>query len=320
MLRVFRALEDAAGVFPPSALTIGNFDGVHIGHQAIFRRVVEAARRSGAKASVLTFDPHPSRVVAPERAPSLLSTIDQRCAWIDAAGMEQVLVLPFNRQIAGFSPEQFIDRVVIDCLGARVVFVGQNFRFGHRAAGDTNALIELGRRRGFDVVVVEPVRCRGRIVSSSQIRELIRCGRVSDAARYLGRPYGLTGDVVPGHGVGLRQTVPTLNLSTSAEILPARGVYVTRTTDLTDNRRWPSVTNVGYRPTFGGERLTVETFLLVPLDAPQPVQIRVDFWRRLREERKFENSEALKAQILKDASRALRWHQRAERFIKRGLY
>ena len=311
--RVYRSLEEASASFAPSTLTIGNFDGVHIGHQDIFRRVIDAASRIGAKPSVLTFDPHPSKLVAPERAPKLLSTVEQRCDLIAATGIEQILVLPFTAAVASLSPEEFVNQILRRALGVRVLLIGGNFRFGRGASGDTRTLVEAGARSNFEVQVVEPVRCRGHIVSSTEIRTLIACGRVGWAARFLGRPYGLEGEIVSGHGVGKRQTVPTLNLSTTAEVLPARGVYVTRTTDLHDGRQWRSVTNVGVRPTFGGDRLTVETFLLAPLEGADPSRIRVDFWHRLREERKFENPEVLKAQILRDAARAIKWHSRAVR-------
>jgi len=186
-------------------------------------------------------------------------------------------------------------------LGAKAALVGANFRFGHRHAGDFHTLEELGRKYGYQTEIVDPVTCRGRTVSSSAIRELLGAGQVSLAARLLERPYAIDGAVTGGRGVGSKQTVPTLNLATDAEVIPARGVYATRTSDLDDGRQWNSITNIGYRPTFGesGER-TIETFLLEPLGGPSPRRIRVAFLHRLREERKFDNAEALKARILAD--------------------
>jgi len=290
--------------FGPSALTIGNFDGVHAGHRAILRRVVALARERGWKPSVLTFDPHPARIVAPERAPRLLTTPEERVRLMREAGIEQVLILPFTRELAGFSPERFVREIVVERLEARAVLVGDNFRFGHEHAGDTRLLAELGRRYGFLVEAVPAVRMRGRVVSSSEVRGLIEAGNVSLAARLLGRPYALAGEVVSGQGIGSKQTVPTLNLAPAAEVLPARGVYITRTADPETGRRWNSVTNIGTRPTFGGDSVTVETFLLDPLEGSSPRAIRVEFLKRLREERRFEDAAALKRQILRDVGRA----------------
>ena len=304
--RIIRSLEEA-GDFGPSALTIGNFDGVHAGHRRILRRVAEMARERGWKASVLTFDPHPTVLVAPDRAPDLLTTPLERAALMRAEGIEQVLILPFTPEVAALGPEEFATRIVVDRLGARAVLVGDNFRFGHRHAGDTRLLESLGRRYGFLVETVPAVRMRGRTVSSSEVRRLIRHGRVAVAARLLERPCFLEGGVVRGQGIGSRQTVPTLNLEPGGGLMPASGVYITRTTDAESGRVWPSVTNIGHRPTFGGTGLTVETFLLEPLEGATPGVIRVEFCKHLRDERKFESAEALKAQILRDVSRARKY-------------
>lgn len=313
--RLYRSLEEARSGFAPSALTIGNFDGVHCGHRAILRRVIEVAAERGWKPSVLTFDPHPAKIVAPARAPRLLTTLSQRCALFAGAGIEQVLALPFTNEIAMLTPEEFVARVLESGLGAHAVFVGDNFRFGHRQAGDTQLLAELGRDHGFLVEAVPAVSWRGGPISSSEVRRLIEQGKVSRAGRLLARPYGLSGEVIPGRGVGSRQTVPTLNLKTAAEVLPMRGVYITRTKDLETARVWPSISNIGYRPTFGGdEELSIETFLLAPLDGSPPRRIEVEFFRRVRDERKFESPEALRAQILRDVARAQSY------FRRRGLW
>jgi len=203
-------------------------------------------------------------------------------------------------------------------LGARAVLVGDNFRFGNKAAGNVTVLAELGARLGFTTEIVPAISCRGRVVSSSGIRELIRGGNVSLAGRFLLRPYGLEGEVVTGRGVGSKQTVPTLNLATAAEVIPANGVYVTRTRDLGDGREWHSITNVGYRPTFGAsDQLTIETFLLDPLEGETPARIRVEFLRRVRAERKFESPESLRVQILKDVGTAQRYFRRAKAWTGR---
>jgi len=305
--RVFRSLEAASGCFGPSVLSIGNFDGVHAGHREILRRVVTLARERGWKPSVMTFDPHPVRVVAPARATRLLTTPEER-AWLMAEeGIEQVLILPFTEQVARLEPEEFARDILVARLDARAVLVGANFRFGHKHAGDTRRLDELGRTLGYATIVVPSVKLRGRMISSSAVRKLIESGEVAKAARLLVRPYALQGEVVAGRGVGSTQTVPTLNLRTPAEVLPATGVYVTRTSDLDDGRAWPSVTNVGFRPTFEGSSLTIESYLLEEIGERAPRSIRVEFFLRLREERRFPSAESLKAQILRDVERARRY-------------
>jgi riboflavin kinase / FMN adenylyltransferase len=299
-----RSLHEAGPDFGPSIVTIGNFDGIHAGHRRILRRVVEVAKERGAKPCVLTFAPHPATVVAPERAPKLLMTLAQRSAAMHAEGIEDVLILPFDREFSRMTPEEFCREILIDHMQARAVLVGANFRFGGKQEGDVEVLRELGRRLGFDTEIVPGVSVHGRLVSSTAVRRLVAAGAISRAARYLEQPYALEGTVVRGHGIGSKQTVPTLNLDTAAEVLPAQGVYVTRTRDLDDGRAWHSVTNLGFRPTFAGERLAIETFLLDPFDGIDPRRMCIEFLYRLRGERKFETPDALKAQIFKDVSRA----------------
>jgi riboflavin kinase/FMN adenylyltransferase len=315
-MRIYRSLAGLPRDFAPSALSIGNFDGVHFGHRRILRRVREIASERGWKASVLTFDPHPTRVVAPGRTPPLLTSPERRAALMREEGIEQVLILPFTRELACLTPEQFVEQLLVHALGARAVLVGDNFRFGHRAAGNVAVLSELGRKFGFETEIVPAVAWRGRPVSSSGIRELIRAGNVSLAARLLQHAYGVEGEVVSGRGVGSKQTVPTLNLATRAEVIPASGVYITRTLDRAGGRQWNSVTNIGYRPTFGAsDELSIETFLLDPLTGAAPERIRVEFLWRVREERKFETPEALREQILKDVRTAQAYFRRAKAWM-----
>lgn len=315
--RILRSLEETAE-FGPCAISVGNFDGVHAGHRRILRRVVELAHQHGWNPAVVTFDPHPAAVVAPERAPVLLTTPEQRCRLMQEEGIRQVLILPFTPELAKLSPEAFAQEILRARLDARAVVVGENFRFGHRQAGDAEQLAELGRSLGFLTEAVPRVKVRGRLVSSSEIRRLIQEGEVSVACRLLERPYSVQGMVQPGRGIGSAQTVPTLNLSPGATMLPATGVYITRTTDLQDQRRWPSLTNVGYRPTFGESELTIETFLLAPLDGAAPRAIQVEFLRRLREEKKFPDAAALRAQIQRDAERARAFFRRLARWARRA--
>jgi riboflavin kinase/FMN adenylyltransferase len=325
-MKIYRSLADVPRDFAPSALTIGNFDGVHYGHRQILRHVKAVADQNCWKPSVLTFDPHPTRVVAPDRTPPLLTTPEARAALMQEEGIEQVLILPFTLELAHLSPEDFVSHILVDALGVHAVLVGDNFRFGHKHAGNVALLTQLGCKLGFIVEIVPAVTCRGRIVSSTGIRELIRSGRVDLAARFLCHPYRLEGAVVHGRGVGSKQTVPTLNLSTTAEVLPATGVYITRTTALESaptggirvqsaalvpGPTWNSITNIGYRPTFGDSpELSIETFLLDPLPGDPPSHIRIDFLHRVRAERKFDSPEALRAQILKDVTVANRYFRR----------
>jgi len=312
--RIFRSLEEAASAFGPCALTIGNFDGVHIGHRHILRRVREVADQNSWKASVMMFNPHPTRVVAPARAPLLMTTPEQRCQLMRSEGIVQAVVLPFDQAVAHLTPEEFVDRVLVRGLGARAVLVGENFRFGHKQAGDTAALSALGKRFDFRVEVIPAISWRGVLVSSSAVRRLVQAGDVTRAWRLLARPFALEGRVVPGHGIGSKKTVPTLNLEPNFEVLPASGVYVTQTTDLDDARTWPSVTNIGFRPTFDGDHLSIESYLLEPLTGETPRRIGVEFLRRVRDERKFADPEALKAQIMRDVGRAQSYHRRLRKW------
>jgi riboflavin kinase/FMN adenylyltransferase len=309
-VRIFRSLTELPDDFGPCAITIGNFDGVHIGHQQIMRRVAAIAREHGCKAAALTFDPHPTKLVAATRAPRLLTTPEQRARLLLDQGIDEVLILPFTADIAKLTPEDFAREILSAKLKARTVLVGHNFRFGNRAAGDARTLEELGDKYGFSTEIMHAISCRGRVISSSEIRQAIEAGNVSLACRMLGRPYALEGRVVPGAGIGSKQTVPTLNLETKAEVLPKTGVYITRTHELGSQRKWPSITNVGYRPTFNGHGLSIETFLLSPLTGEPPQEISVEFLRRVREERKFPSPEALKAQILQDVARTNSYFRR----------
>jgi riboflavin kinase/FMN adenylyltransferase len=300
----------------PSVLTIGKFDGVHAGHAQLLRDVIALAREQDLAPSVLTFDRHPVCVLAPDKAPRPLTSIEERCARIRALGIEQVYVLPFTKEISRLSAARFSSQYLRDTMQARFVLVGRNFRFGYRQEGTPELLAQLGARDGFEVRLVEAVTRRGLPVSTSEIRRCVERGDVEMAARLLERPYSITGDVVSGHGIGSRQTVPTLNLRPPAEVLPRTGVYITRTREAEEERRWNSISNIGTRPTFNGEDLTIETFLLDPLDDEAPAQISLEFLHRVRDERKFETPEALKRQILNDVGRAQAFFRRVERWVK----
>src|SRR5437667_389631 len=297
-----------------SVLAIGNFDGIHLGHQAILRATVERARTLNSVSTALTFDPSPRKVLHPESAPLRLSTNAQRMEWFNALALEAVVVLPFTLDLARLSPAEFIEQILVRDLRVRAVLVGENFRFGHKQTGDVKLLTELGKKHGFDVVIVPPVVYRGEVVSSTIIRREIAEGDVSHAARLLGRPFALTGEVVSGTGTGRRFTFPTLNLAPEQELLPARGVYITRTCLEGETRSHRSVTNIGTRPTFNGASLSVETHLLDAQPEGTPKRMEVRFWKRLREEKKFSGPEELRAQIATDIARANSFFSRLRRF------
>lgn len=304
-MHVIHDVRELAGPPHERVVTLGNFDGVHLGHQKLLRRATELARTLGATATVLTFDPHPAQVLAPDRAPKLLTSLPEKVRLIRQHGIDLLLVLPFTSKLAALSPGEFVRRILVGKLRAAAVVVGPNFRFGHRRAGDVEVLQDLARREGFRLEIVSEVEARGERVSSSRVRELLTAGRVSLAGRLLGRPFAISGAIVRGLGVGKNQTVPTLNLAPVEAQLPKTGVYVTRTR--LGETAHDSVTNVGHKPTFGEHRLTVESFLLNFSRQIREPEMEVEFLYRLRDEIKFPDPAALKAQIQRDASRSLKF-------------
>ena len=296
-----------------SVLAIGNFDGLHLGHQAILRATVEHALEVKAIATALTFDPAPLKILRPESAPPRISTNTQRIAGFSMMGMDAAVVMPFTMELSRLAPEDFVEQILVRDLQVAAILVGENFRFGHRQSGNVKLLRELGQRLGFEVVIIPPVFYRGEIVSSTIIRREIAEGDVSHAGRLLGRPFTLTGEVVSGTGTGTRFTFPTLNLAPEQELLPARGVYITRTSFHGDWDSHPSVTNVGMRPTFNGNSLSVETHLLDFRGAIPARRLEVQFWHRLREEKKFSGAAELREQIARDIESAKRFFARLQK-------
>jgi riboflavin kinase/FMN adenylyltransferase len=296
-----------------SVLAVGNFDGLHLGHQAILRATVERALETNAVSTALTFDPPPLKVLRPESAPPRISTNTQRIEWCSTLGLEAAVVMPFTIELSRLSAEDFVEQILVGELRVATILVGENFRFGHRQTGNVKLLRELGERLGFEVVILPPVVFRGEIVSSTIIRREIAEGDVSHAGRLLGRPFVLTGEVVSGTGTGSKFTFPTLNLVPEQELLPARGVYITRTCFPGDSRSHRSVTNIGMRPTFNGTALTVETHLLDFRGEIPAKRMEVRFWKRLRQEMKFSGAEELRQQIARDIDSANRFFNRLRR-------
>jgi riboflavin kinase/FMN adenylyltransferase len=286
----------------PTVVTIGNFDGVHVGHQKILRGVIERARGLEAVSAVLTFFPHPARVLRPDVAPGLLETLPQRLKQFEALGIDAALVLKFDHDLAKLSAEEFAQKFLVETLRARAVLVGANFRFGHKQAGDVKLLEELGSQNGFAVEIVEPVLVDGRVVSSSAIRAAVREGNMEEARQMLGRPFALGGEIRSGTGTGRKLVVPTLNLATEQETLPKNGVYATEV--VVGGKCYRAVTNVGVRPTFNGQQLAIESHLFDFAETITSGPMAVKFLTRLRDEQKFSGPEALREQILRDIARA----------------
>jgi riboflavin kinase / FMN adenylyltransferase len=290
---------------PRTVVAIGNFDGVHLGHQKILQGVLERARGGGGLATVLTFYPHPARVLRPAAAPALLATLDQRLAAFDALGLDSALVLRFDEGLSKVGAEEFARRFLAKTLRARAVLVGGNFRFGHRQTGDVKLLCAIGAECGFEVCVIEPVMVDGIVVSSSAIRKSVSDGRVEDAAKFLGRAFSLEGEIRPGTGTGRKLVVPTLNLSTEQELLPKNGVYATEV--ILGGRVFPSATNIGVRPTFDGTRLAIESHLFDFSEQLTSGQMEVRFRTRLRDEQKFPSVDGLREQVIRDIERARKY-------------
>jgi riboflavin kinase/FMN adenylyltransferase len=286
-------------------VAVGNFDGVHRGHQALVAQAVADARGSGGTAVVLTFDPHPSRVLAPERAAATLTTLGQKAELLGRVGVEKMAVLPFTLEVAVQDAEDFAGRILHDMLGAATVVVGASFRFGRGRAGDVALLRRVGRRLGFEVHGMRPVLYQGAPISSSRVREALARGDVAAAAEMLGRLFFIDGEVVKGVGRGRTLGIPTANIAPVNETLPGNGVYacLLRVHDSGPPLR-PAVTNVGRRPTFGGTETIVEAHVL-DFDADlYGRHVRLYFHSRLRPERTFPGPQALVEQIRRDIDTA----------------
>jgi len=292
-----------------AAVAIGNFDGVHLGHQRILSGVLRRAHGEELMAAVLTFYPHPARVLRPADAPALLMTLEQRLAAIEELGMDAALVMRFDEEFAKIGPEDFVRRILMDTMRAQAVLVGGNFRFGHRQSGDAKLLSDLGRQLGLEVEIVPPLLADGIVVSSTAIRSALREGRVEEARRMLGRPFALEGEIRPGTGQGRNLVVPTLNLSTEQELHPRNGVYATEA--VIEGKIYTAATNVGVRPTFDGARVTIESHLLDFHDDLTSGRMEVRFWKRLRDERKFSGPDALRQQVRNDIAQAKEYFRAA---------
>jgi len=303
-MQVFRKLDEVPTQYGPTVVSVGNFDGVHIAHQAVVRHMAERAHAIGGKAVAITFDPHPLRILRPDGAPKLLTPLEVKLKLLAQTGVDAMLVLPFTRDLSLMSAHDFAQQILVDALHAREVHEGYNFHFGHKAEGNVETLAAFGREMGFDVHTYSEEKLRGHHVSSSEIRHLIVAGRVDRARALLGRPFSIISNPGRGRGYGTRYTVPTVNLARYDELIPANGVYITRLR--INGECFDAVTNVGVRPTFGQDSFAIESHLLNfhPIELVAQTEIELIFLKRLRDERKFESTEALKEQIGRDVARA----------------
>ena len=316
-MKVLYGLENLIPVYPSPIVTIGNFDGVHLGHQNLMRDLVARASKIGGTPVVLTFNPHPLQVLAPNNAPLQIQTLDQKLATIESLGIPIVVAIPFTMQLAQTSARDFIVRILWEKLRFKEIYVGPNFAFGHRRQGSFNLLKEIGEEIGFLTGKIHQVQFRGNRVSSTAIRQALISGQVGLAGRLLARPYALDGAIVRGAGLGAKLKAPTANLQTPNELIPRSGIYVTLFT--VDGRRYESVTNVGFRPTINqveGSTPIIEAHLL---DFEQDLYGKaatLEFLVRLRDERRFPGERALVEQIQKDIAKARRYFHWIKTHVK----
>jgi riboflavin kinase/FMN adenylyltransferase len=287
---------------PRPLMTIGNFDGVHLGHQAIFRTLSQRARAIGGTAVVLTFDPHPLKILAPERCPLLITPTPKKLSIIQGCKLDVVVCLPFTQELADLTPVAFVEQVLVGTIGIQEIYVGYNFAFGKGRQGSIALLQELGNRHGFRVHIIEPISIEGRVVSSSIIRQWIQQGNVDEAALLLGRLYSIAGTVVEGYQKGRELGFPTANVRSPDELFPGRGVYAVMV-DWRDQRH-EGVANIGFNPTFGRTQLSVEIHLFNFSQQLYGEVVEVSFVQKIRDERAFPSVADLVKQIGQDVETA----------------
>ena len=304
-MKIFHGTENA-NILRPTVLTLGVFDGLHLGHQKIMETVAERAKIVDAIPTAITFDPHPRAVLHPENSPPLLQTLDQRLANFEVLGIEQAIVIRFNKEFAGQDAEKFIREIIHDRLQAKEIYLGHGFAFGKNRGGNIELLKKMSEELGFHADEVEEVRLRGHRISSSRIRQLLKEGKVNLVRRMLGRPYGVEGVIIRGDRRGHTIGFPTANLKPHNRVIPKYGVYATAT--LIDGNWKKSITNVGVRPTL---KMTAEPSIesyIFDFDGDLYGDVlRVRFLHRIRDERKFSGIEELKSQIQKDTKTALNY-------------
>jgi riboflavin kinase/FMN adenylyltransferase len=288
-----------------AVISIGSFDGVHIGHQAVLTHVVDRARSMRVAAVAMTFDPHPIKLLRPGVAPRLLTTLEQRLALIARTGIEIALVVPFTHRLARMSAADFVRDVLVDRLAVREVYIGDNFRFGADRGGDVELLTSMGAELGFEAAAAPIVEAEGSVISSTRVRQAVADGRVEDVVALLGRSVFIDGAVLEGKRLGRTLGFPTLNIEVENELVPSDGVYITAVHIPSFARTFPAVTNIGVRPTvYQNSLTTVESHLLDFTADVYQEQVRLFFLERVREERRFESTLELMAQIRRDVGQA----------------
>jgi riboflavin kinase / FMN adenylyltransferase len=311
----FHKLDDVPRDFGPAIVSVGNFDGVHRAHRAVLDEIVRRAKAVHGHSVVVTFEPHPARILRPDQNLKLLTPLPEKLRLLGATEVDAVLLLPFSRDLSLMTPRQFAHEILKKRLRAREVHEGYNFHFGHKAAGNIQTLRDLGMEKdmGFEVHDYAEMRLRKENVSSSHIRKLLSEGRVSRARHLLARPFSILSTAGRGRGYGAKYTVPTINLAHYEELVPRDGVYITRTR--VGRECFDSVTNVGNRPTFGADSFAIETHLLNfhPLELSADTEVEIHFLDRLRDEIKFPSVEALKEQIGRDVRKAQKYLRRLGR-------
>jgi riboflavin kinase/FMN adenylyltransferase len=300
-------LKDLPQRFTNSILTLGNFDGLHRGHQELIRRVIGRAKETGGVSMVVTFRPHPLKILCPEKCPPLISIYEEKIRLFEDLGIDVLVKIPFTLAFAQMAPEAFVREVLCGMLGAREIFVGDNYRFGRGRMGTVKTLQDLGRECGFVVREVEQISLGGEVISSTKIRQLLKNGEVEHASRLLGRDYAITGVVVRGDGRGRTLGFPTANIAPKHEIIPAYGVYAVRL--FVRERFYTGIANIGVRPTFGKETLSIEAYLFDFDEDLYGEEISVYFLEKIRDEKKFSCIEDLVGQIRQDIERARRIHE-----------
>ncbi|UCG77911.1 MAG: bifunctional riboflavin kinase/FAD synthetase [Nitrospirota bacterium] len=302
-MKVIRGIENIKKKFPHPVVTIGNFDGVHIGHQKIFSNVLSRAKEAKGTAIAITFDPHPIRIMAPEKGVKMLTPLKEKTRLIERAGMDVLLLIDFNKEFASLRADDFIRDVLIEKLGASHIIVGHNYKFGKGKRGTTELLRRRGRKYGFKVNIIRNARRYNSVVSSSRIRSLLLRGRVCEASTLLGRSYHIEGDVISGAGRGAKiLDTPTANLSTPNELVPKDGVYVVKVQ--IGKKIYDGVANIGINPTFGKNEISYETHLFSYCGDLYGKKLKMFFIDRLRDERAFKDPAQLKVQIEKDIETA----------------
>src|SRR6266850_2062822 len=309
-MHVFHKLEEVPAGFGPTVVSVGNFDGVHRAHRFVLSEIVKRAKALNAKSMVVTFEPHPARILHPDHNFKLLTPTPEKLRLLAATGVDAVLLLPFTRDLSLMTPQQFGHDILKERLRACEVHEGYNFHFGHKASGNIHTLRELGQQMGFEVHDYPEMRLRGEPVSSSHIRRLLREGRVSRARHLLARPFSILSTAGRGRGYGSKYTVPTINLARYEELVPKDGVYISRIR--VGDECFNSVTNIGNRPTFGADSFAVESHLLNfhPLEVTADTEVEIHFLDRRRDEIKFPSVEALREQIGRDVDRAQKYFRR----------